>query len=248
VKAERAYGGPYQLPAVAVGAEPAILTVRDRLQIEQGPYQLGSNGRRSRRQHVVLGEVIARCIVAEWTENGVGMKPECRPGIWVVRERVPLINEDGTAQIDADGMALWRPAEEDERAAMWLEDITAARVADRAYASALFVDANARAERPELIPFIAANARLAAKAYGMDAEWLREGAALDVKVCPFCTRVIPRAAVKCPRCIEVVDAVAYGQLEAAKKAAVKAATDELSRLAAIERERLRGEQQQPVLG
>jgi hypothetical protein len=218
VRAERMYGGPYELPAVPLGAEPAILTITDRPQFEQGPYQLGSNGKRARRRYHVLGEVIARCIVAEWSQNGVGMTPQCRPGIWVVREQLPLLNENGTPQLDADGIALWRMASDEEREAMWAEDFAAAKKADRSYANMLFIQANGMADDPRLIPYIAPNARIAAKHYGLEAEWLKEEAALHVKQCPYCTKVIPAKAIKCPKCTEVVDVPGYARLEAEKKA------------------------------
>ena len=225
VRAERMYGGPYALPAVPLGADPVLLNITDRVQIEQGPYQLGSNGKRSRRQHVVKGEVIARCIVNEWSANGVGMNPQCRPGIWVVREQIPLVNPDGTAQLDADGIALWREAGNVEKNDMWFDDLAAARAADRAYANMLFIQANGMAEDPRLIPFIAPNARIAAKHYGLDAEWLKEDAALHVKPCPYCTKVIPAKAIKCPRCTEIVDIDGYAMLEAQKQAALKIAKE-----------------------
>jgi hypothetical protein len=202
------------------------LPVTDRLQIEQGPVSLGMGGRRSERQHLVLGEVIARDIVGEWTEHGVGMTPQCRPGIWVVRDRVPVINEEtGAAAIAANGVALWRPATEEERLAMWMEDLQAARMADQAYASALFMQANAMAENPKLIPLIPKNAKLAAKQYGLTAEWLKENAALNVRPCPYCTQIIPGSAIKCPKCAEVVNVEAYVALEAQKQLAMKAAKE-----------------------
>jgi hypothetical protein len=218
VQATRLYGGPYEIPAVPIGADPVFLTLDDCVQIEQGPYQLGSNGKRSRRKHLVLGQVIARCLVAEWTANGILMTPDCHPGIWAVREQVPLMNDNGTPQLDADGVAQWRPATEEEKRAMWEEDLIAARRADRAYAESLFMHANAMAEDARLIPFIPRTTRLAAKQYGFEAEWLKEGAALRVKPCPYCTKVIPATAIKCPKCAEVVDVPAYARLEAEKKA------------------------------
>ena len=218
VRAERAYGGTYQLPAVPLGADPAILVIEDRVQVEQGPYQLGSNGKRSRHRYIVRADTIAHCIVAEWTQNGVGMTPQCRPGIWVVRERLPLLKPDGSPELDADGVPLWRAATEEEQAAMWVEDLAAAREADRAYANMLFIQASAMADDPRLIPFIAANARVGAKHYGLQAEWLQENAAIHVKTCQYCTKVIPAGAIKCPKCAEVVDVPAYAELEARKKA------------------------------
>jgi hypothetical protein len=68
---------------------------------------------------------------------------------------------------------------------MWIEDLEQARMADHAYANMLFLQANAMAEDPRLIPFIPKNARLAAKQYGLTAEWLRENAALHVRPCPL---------------------------------------------------------------
>ena len=225
VKAERMYGGPYELPAVPHGSSPARLEVNDRVQIEQGPYQLGQGGRRSRRQHLVLGQTIARDIVAEWTANGVGMTPQCHPGIWVVREMIPQTKSDGTPEVDADGIALWRAAEPHERKLMWDQDYETAKIADRAYASMLFLQASAMAEEPKLIPLIPQTARLAAKHYGLDAEWLREHAALNVRECPYCTKVIPAKAIKCPRCAEIVDVEAYALLEIQKQSTLKLAKE-----------------------
>jgi hypothetical protein len=226
VKAERPYAaGPYELPAVPPGSEPVLLAIQDRVQVEEGPYQLGSNNHRGKRRHLVYGDVIARCIVGEWTQHGLGMTPQCRPGIWVVRDRIPLLKADGTPETDGDGVGLWRQADETEREMMWLEDLEQARIADRAYASMLFLQANAKAEDPRLIPFIPTTARLAAKQYGMQAEWLRENAALQVKPCPFCTKVISSNAIKCPQCSEIVNVDAYVALEAARNVAMKAAKD-----------------------
>jgi hypothetical protein len=223
VKAERLYGGAYEMPAVPPGADPIVLAVQDRVQIEEGPYQLGHGGRRSKNRHLVTGESIARDIVAEWTGNGLGMTPQCRPGIWVVRDRIALHGDDGRPAVDADGIGTWRPATEEERLAMWEEDLMQARIADHAYANMLFLAANAMAEDPRLIPFVPKNARLGAKQYGMTAEWLKENAALNVKPCPFCTKIISSAAIKCPQCSEIVNVEAYVALEAQRAVAIKEA-------------------------
>jgi hypothetical protein len=225
VKADRNYGGPYEMPAVPPGGEPVLLVVQDRVQTEEGPYQLGHNGRRSKNRHLVTGESIARDIVGEWTGNGLGMTPQCRPGIWAVRDRIALFDNDGMPSKDADGIGTWRPATEEERLAMWEEDLAAARAADHAYANMLFLGANAMAEDPRLIPFIPKNARLAAKQYGMTAEWLKENAALNVRPCPFCTKIISSGAIKCPSCSEIVNVEAYVALEAQRAQAIKLAKD-----------------------
>jgi hypothetical protein len=233
VRAERIFGGPYEMPAVPLGADPVILEITDRIQIEQGPYTLSSdNSKRSRRRHIVTSEAIARDLVNEWAYSGVGMTPQCRPGIWVVREQVPLFHQDGTQQTDADGLALWEPAGVVDRTNMFEEDLEAARAADRAYANALFIRGNGMAEDPRLIPFIPLNSRRAAKHYGLDAEWLKEDAALNVKPCPYCTKIIPGKAIKCPKCAEIVDVEAYVRLEIEKQAALKLAKEALRSSAA----------------
>jgi hypothetical protein len=225
VVAERLYGGPYKLPAVALGAEPAFLAIADRIQIEEGPFQLGSNGWRSKRQHLVAGEAIASDIVGEWTASGLGMTQECRPGIWVVRERVPLFQPDGTCVMDAEGRAQWRQATDKECEQMWKEDLAAARAADRAYGLMLYTKANAMAEEPKAIPYIPLTAKLAARHYGLEADWLKEGSALDVKSCPYCTKIIPAKAIKCKWCTETVDDEAYAALKAHQAAVLKAAKE-----------------------
>ena len=239
VKAERPFGGPYLLPAVPLGADPAILVVSDRVQMEEGPYNLGVGGRRQKRRHLVLGEAIAQDIVTQWTMQGISMTPQCHPGIWVVRQRLPVLNENGTQTVDADGAAIWRQVTPDEEAQMWQEDLAANKAADKAYAEALFIAANAQADDARLIPFIAPSAKLGAKQYGYQAEWLRADAAVNVKPCGYCMKVINAAAIKCPHCGEVVNFEAYAELEAKKRSALTAATKELQRLQALERERLR---------
>lgn len=231
VKAERIFGGVYQIPAVGPGKEPLILTITDRVQVEQGPYSLGSvAGRRSVRRQLIPGEAIARDLVREWTEMGLGMTPQCRPGIWMVREQVALMREDGTIETDADGLPLWRLAMDEERELMWEQDLQMARMVDRAYADYLFMQANALAEDARLIPFVSEVAKTGARAYGLEAEWLKANAALNVKTCSYCTKVIPGAAIKCPHCQEIVDVEAYARLEATKKQALKVASEAAARL------------------
>src|ERR1700679_1012628 len=98
VEANRMYGGPFNMPVVPLGAEPAILELEDIMQYDEGPYSLGSNGRRQKTRSPVLGEEQAADFVREWTESGRGMGSYCRPGIWIVRDRLPLtyIDEKGT--------------------------------------------------------------------------------------------------------------------------------------------------------
>ena len=229
VRAERPYGGPYILPPVSLGLDPILIEIGDRIQIEQGPVSLGQGGKRSRRRHLITGAAIAKDIVSHWTEHGVGMTPQCHPGIWVVREEIPLIRADGTPEVDAEGVSQWRPATEEEMAFMWMEDLQAARAADRTYAQLLYMQANAMADEPKMIPFISELAKSAAKQYGLEAEWLKDDAQLLVKTCPYCTKVIPSRAIKCPKCTEIVDIEAYAQLEANKQQALKEAKEAAAR-------------------
>lgn len=225
VTAERNFGGPYIMPAVALGDEPVILHLKDVVQTEEGSYSLGSNGRRSKRKHLVRGEDIAKDLVAEWSQHGIGMNPQRSPGIWMVRDQLPLVHPNGMPVVDADGVSQWREANEEERAIMWAQDYAAAQMRDRAYAELLFHQANIMAEEPRLVPLIPEMCKLAAKQYGLEAEWLKEGLQLLVKACAYCTKVIPGAAIKCPKCGEVVDIEAYALLEARKLQALKLAKD-----------------------
>lgn len=224
------YGGMYELPPVPLDSDPAILMIYDRMQYEDGPYQFGQRGMRQKRKYPVFGEIIARDIVNEWTTGAANMNPQCRPGVWVVRERIPLLNQDGSSQVDAEGMALWREAAQEEKDAMWREDLAAAKTADQAYARLLFLRASADAQNPLKIPLIPKTARLAAWQYGLTAEWLRENAAVDVQQCRFCTKVISAKAIKCPHCTEIVNPEAYAEQEVIRKAALNAAVANLKLL------------------
>jgi len=239
VRAERPYGGPYEIPAVERGAPPVIVEIKDCIQVEQGPYSLGTNGRRARYVFQITGESIARDLVSQWTMSGLGMNPQCRPGIWVVRERLPLMNEDGTPQTDADQRALWRDATPEELDAMWEEDLAAAQQANYAYAQMHFTRANAVAnEDQRLIPFIPEVARLGARFYGFDADWLHENSAVNVRSCPYCTKIISAKAVKCPHCNEVVNLEEYARLEVQRTALLASAKKEAQQRAQMEREQL----------
>jgi hypothetical protein len=230
--AERHFGGLYDLPAVPLGSDPAILTIPDRRQVEQGPISFGQNGRRSVRVFVVNGEDIARDVVAQWTENGIFMTPQCRPGVWLVRDTVPLVKEDGTVEKDADGKPMFRMATGEEQRFMFAEDLMAARAADREYAYRVYQKAEADTQDKRLIPYVSPVAKLGARQYGMDAEWVADSVqAANIKNCQYCTKIIPGRAIKCPHCQEVVDVDAYARLEAEKKIAMRLATDEANRRA-----------------
>jgi hypothetical protein len=164
--------------------------------------------------------------VGEWTERGAMMNPQCHPGIWIVRDRLPILDEvTGASMRDADDKALWRPATDDERAEMWEMDLQFNRTAQEAYSLALFENANGIDQDKRLRKFIPREAHLAARYYGWDAEWLRNnGVAVAPKTCIFCAKSIPGTAIKCPHCLEIVDIPAYAAQEAEKRTAVREAT------------------------
>ena len=226
------YGGHYEIPAVGLHDKPFILEVTDKIQRYRGPYTLGGGTKRSEHRETILGEKIADDIVRHWTQMGVFMTPACHPGIWVVRDRIAETNEDGTLKIDADNKQVFRDATKEEAAAMWAEDLAANRAADQAYAKALFEDGNTYANDPRgsRAQFIQKPARLGAQQYGYEADWV-SGLPIEVKTCQFCTKKIPKRAIVCPFCREIVDATAYGIEHAKRDREVKKALQEAKQAA-----------------
>jgi hypothetical protein len=219
----------YQIPAVPKGAEPAVIQVEDKIQREEGTYS-GSQipGKRQKLIYRILGEDIAKDIVAQWTQYGVGMHPQCHPGIWIIRERIPLLHENGSAQVDAEGVPQWREATADEQNKMWKEDLENAKRCDAAYAEYLILkgDAVDRMEDgdPRKFPGVTESMKLAARQYGIERKWLETLTSADSKLCPYCASVISSKVIKCPHCQSVVDIQRYAQLQAAEAAAVRQAT------------------------
>lgn len=225
VQAERTlYGGYYSIDAVLPGAEPLILEVTDQIQRWEGPYSLSPTGTvRSKHSRIVPGEEIAPDIVAEWTQFGVGMNPQCHPGIWMVRDRVPELYPDGTRKLDGDNRTVWRSATEEERTRMWGEDLDSAKRADAAYAAMLIRKADQDAEDPRKIPFIPEKSRAAAKQYGIERDWLKEIASSDMRRCPYCDTLVSSHVAVCKACHNIVDAELYAVLERKKQAALRLA-------------------------
>lgn len=233
LKADRGvYGGYYSIDAVPVGGDPIVIMIEDKIQYWQGPYAMsGVEGRRSQHSTRIAAEDIAADIVREWTENGVGKSQDSHPGVWVVREKRPVLNPDGTWVMGLDKHAVFEPATFEECQQMFKEDLAKARACDANYASYLIQDANAIASDPRgnRIPFIQPVARAAAKAYRPDVMWLREGAALQMKICPYCTKPVAESAIKCPSCSEIIDFEAYGRMEARKNESVRKAKEDLTK-------------------
>lgn len=220
------YGGIYDIPAVPLGTDPVVIEIEDKVQRDEGPVSSGpGGGRRQQLVYHVDGYEIASDLIKEWSENGLGMTPEAHPGIWVVRDRVPVVKKDGSGnmQLDGFGKQIFRPATAEEAQAMWLEDEALAKACDRRYAEWCYIDGNRIAADVRQIQFIPRNYKRAARQYGLQADWLKEGAALEVFPCPSCSKVISKTAMVCPHCTGVVDIDRYAAREAEKEAAVRKA-------------------------
>lgn len=232
VQASRIYkASGYRLPAVALNAEPAILLVDDVMQYDDGPFTTGQNGNREKRSYPVMNYEIARCIVAEWTASGLGMNPEQHPGIWIVRDRIPMMKLDGNnneiAQLDVFGKQVFREATADEKVELWEDDLANNRRADRAYAEWCFAQGNAKAEDKRVIQFIPYNYKLAARHYGFEADWLKGGAAIESMQCPYCTKVIGKTAKMCMHCAQPVDLQWWAEFQARKDSELRDAKKQL---------------------
>ncbi len=219
--------GVYELPVVPAGDKPFILTITDKVQIERGPYQESSNRKvRSIRRHPETGQVIANDIVNSATRQGIGMTHDCHPGIWVVRESMPVIWEQdiidegghllhskGQIQTDAEGTAIWREASEEEKTAMWAEDLAANIAADASYAEWLIQQANAMDER-QWAKGITAVTKAAAAHYKITTDWNTKAGALQRVPCPHCKEQVMKGAVRCRHCSQIIDPEAAALLEA----------------------------------
>lgn len=220
LKAERpSYGGYYNIPAVALGDDPVIYEITDMVEIQQEPVE-GQN-RRVTKRHLIDGHTIARDLVQSWTGNRLGCGPDSRPGVFIVRDRLPKLNPDGTNIVDLEGKAVFEDPGDERKQAMFREDLAAARACDANYARYLINDGSAQAMDPRKVQFISALARAAARAYQPSVDWLREGAQLQMKVCQYCSTPILNSIVKCPKCSEVVDITRYAHMQAIEKQAVK---------------------------
>lgn len=215
------YGGYYRLPAVPKGGEPVLLTIEDRIQRSQEPSPDGKT--KAQVRYMVEARDIATDILREWTRETVGMSPSCQPGMWMVRDEVPVIDEQGRPEMDADHRAVWRLATATEKRAMWDEDLATARACNDNWGDYLIRQGDVLAEEPKQWVLISSLMKTAARHYGKEREWLQELKDSDIKKCPFCTKSIAIAALKCPNCQEVVDVERYAQEKARQEAVMDAA-------------------------
>ena len=241
VTAKRRYRGEsYVIPAAELNGAPRTLETRDLFQNEEGPTMPGTN-KRQKLQYLVTGEEIAHCIVGEWTGTtvvGLGMNPDRHPGIWIVRDRIPVIEQgqkivDGVKLtyeekmvLDAAGSQVFRPATEAEFKEMWDADLAHARAADRAYAEWCWGEGNrihrawqqgSKEPVPREMPPLY---KAAARHYGLDAEWLKEAASSNMKQCEHCDHMIRKDAMLCGNCHQPNDLQKWAAWTAQKEAAL----------------------------
>ena len=231
-------GAAYGIDAVELNKDPKILICRTLVQRDEGPYQMGpGGGKRQKLQYVVPAIDIAHDLVGHWTGKTIGaggMTMERHPGIWVVRDRVPVIEhvqkmvdgENVTSEermaLDADGFQSFRPATEEEFKAMWAEDLAHARMADRAYAEWCWQEGNRIATAwknpgkepvPREMPPVY---KMAARQYGLEADWLKEAAAFDSRLCPNCGAPGNVNHWMCQTCGQPVDLEKWAEWQAQK--------------------------------
>lgn len=245
--ARRNYRGtPYVIPAVKLDEEPKVITIRDLYQFDEGPVISGpGGGRRQKLRYTVTGEEIAACIVGEWTGSTVhvlGTNPQCHPGVWVVRERVVMIEQtkktvndeeltyEEKAMVDASGNQLFRAATDEERQEMWEEDLAAARAADRAYAEycwhmgnqifAAWRNGGNKKEVPPESGGMPPTYKRAAKQYDLEAEWLKEAAPSESILCQNCGKPGSKTQMMCQGCNEPLDLDRWAQWKTAKDQAL----------------------------
>ena len=235
--------GVFTLPAVApLGAGAQVITVTDKVQTDRGPYSESQDRRkRSIRKFPETGEVIARDIVHNCTETGNRMSAGCHPGIWRVRESMPLLYETdvfeeshlthraGEQQVDAEGTGLWRPATDAEAKAMWDEDEAHARAADAAYVEELIAYADSVDERNWR--WVSPITKAGAKHYGITRLWNNKAADLAKVPCPRCGEPTYKAAVQC-KCGYIIDPLRAAEQEVAQITA-RALIDERKRNAEL---------------
>ena len=212
------YGGNFVLPAVARGQAPYLLPVNDHIQIERMPFIAGGGI----VPRVIAGEHIAADIVMHVSELGMGMSTDTGPGVWAVRDRVPLVNEeDGSWQLHADGKPVTREASDSERNQMFAEDLANATARQERYGQYLIAEGDRYNENVKERILITTRMKAACVYYHRERPWLIDLRDGDMKLCPFCMASIDARAIKCPKCSEIVDAARFASLTADRKQVAK---------------------------
>lgn len=214
---------PYTIDGIAKEGDPAnVLLIKDTREVEWGAYD--GNVARKLNRYTVTALEIASDIISQWTQWGLWMSPDSHPGVWLVREELPVFGEDGKQIIDEDQKPVTRRATDEERAAMWAEDEARERLATSVYADRLIARADEIADDPKANAGnpISTLMRDAAVFRGADRGWLHKRPGMAQKTCNFCGGTILADVIKCIHCSEVVDPVRYAQAKAALEAALVA--------------------------
>jgi len=232
VKATRIYSGrPYEIPGVPLGGNPVLLGLEDITQHDEGPVSSGpGNNRRQKLRYIVTAQEQAFCLIREWTESGLGMDPERHPGLWVVRDRLPVTEIDKNTGnelfvLDEFGHQVFREADAEEKEEMWAEDLARNRRCDRAYGEWCWNEGNKISQDGKWNHLIPPNYRAAATHYGLDADWLKTAASVDAKPCPSCGKLGAKENFMCRYCQQPTDLERWAAWTAAKDRAMAAATE-----------------------
>lgn len=231
-------GEPYEIELCPLGAEPKVATITGIVQRDWGSILPGTSKRQEHRWQVAALE-IARDIVGEWsgvTTIGRGMNANSHPGVWVVRDQVPVTEtktrDNGTERLsyedlvkDASGQMIYREATPEEFKRMWAEDVEHNREADRRYAEWCWNEGNRISSDNKYNQLIPENYRIAARHYGLDASWLKQAAAMDSKVCPACGMLGSKHTFVCGHCQQPTDIVRWAAFQAEKDAALRGAKE-----------------------
>ena len=101
-----------------------------------------------------------------------------------------------------------------------------ARAADRAYAEWCWNEGSrihrakttgSKEPVPQEMPKLY---KQAAKHYGLEAEWLKEAAASDSRLCPHCERPCSKSTIVCANCTQPINLEKWAMLTASKDAAL----------------------------
>lgn len=215
------YGGDYRIPAVPKGGDPVFLQVPDLIQRSQEPSPDGKT--KVTNRYLIDGREIAADILREWTRDTFGMTPQCCPGIFMVREQLPVIQENGMPQFDGDNKPLWRDASTEEKESMWREDLANARKVNDAWGQHLISEGDRLNVDPKERVMISPLSKDAARYYGKERDWLQELRDGDIKKCQFCTKSVSVTSMVCEHCHQVIDYVRYAEEVARRDAAVEQA-------------------------
>lgn len=206
------YNGKFTLPAVKKGLAPVIVEIRDHTQGEKLPHVIGAGV--VRRQ--IVGQEIAADLVKALGSGAPGMNPNCGPGIWLVRDFAPVLDERGIPQKDLDGRVVLEELSPEQKAQFFTEDRQAAEARQDAWIKALLDEADAlwADPNPGKRIMIGPQHKAACIYAGRKREWLMDFKAGDRISCPFCQVAVPLGAAVCQNCHNVIDSVKYERLKA----------------------------------